>query len=124
MNNGKFKIPCDKRSFYRYWLIITQPFHKLRKRPMTILTELLYHYDSLKEYYVDEDDETIWKIVFDYETKLKIRNDLKIEDHIIQNALTVLRKSNIIIDNKIVSKYIPVIKDNKYELNFQFLIDG
>jgi len=122
MNNGKFKIPCNKKSFFRRWLIITKPFHKLRPRQISILTELLYHYDMLKDDYEDED--LLWKTVFDYETKVKIRNDLKIEDHIIQNNLTILRQSGIIKDNKIVSKYLPKIVNGKYKLEFEFIING
>jgi len=122
MNNGKFKIPCNKRNFFKRWLLITQPFHKIKKRQVSILTELLYHHDMLKNDYNNEDD--LWKAVFDYETKLKIRNDLNIEDHIIQNSLTILRKAGIIEKRKIKDKFIPDVKNGKYELKFEFIIDG
>lgn len=122
MNNGKFKIPCNKKNFYKRWLLITKPFHKLKPRQISVLTELLYYYDMLKDDYKDKD--LLWKMIFDYETKLKIRNDLNIEDHIMQNSLTILRKSGVIKNNRIIDKFIPVIEDNKYKLEFEFVIDG
>tara|TARA_R110000796_G_scaffold236214_1_gene355438 strand:+ start:8881 stop:9249 length:369 start_codon:yes stop_codon:yes gene_type:complete len=122
MNNGKFRIPCNKRNFFKRWLLITKPFHKIRPRQIEVLTEILYHHDMLKDDYKDEIE--LWKVIFDYSTKLKIRNDLNIEDHIIQNSLSILRKSGIIKNNKVIDRYIPIIKNNKYELKFEFIIDG
>jgi len=121
MNNGNFKIPCSKKSFFKRWLLITQPFHKLKPRQVSILTELLYYHNLMKDDHDDEDE--LWEAVFDYSIKLKIRNDLKIEDHIIQNSLTILRKSGIINKRRIKEQFIPKIKNGKYILNFEFIID-
>lgn len=122
MNNGKFKIPCNKKSFFRRWLIITSPFHKLKPRQISVLTEILYYYDIMKDSFDNDDD--LWASVFDYSTKMKIRENLKIEDYILQNSLSLLRKSGVIKNNKVIDKFIPTVINDRYKLEFEFIIDG
>lgn len=121
-NIKQANINITLKKLFRQWLEITKPFHKLSKQPQEILALLLYYHYMYKK---DITNETIlWKMVFDYDTKLKIREELGINDPGFQNNLTLLRKKNIINNNKIVSTYIPDLsKDsNNFKVIFNFNI--
>lgn len=114
--NVKFK------DFFYKWIELTQPFHKLNNRQSRILALLLYHHNRLS--YEITNPKILWKIVFDYDTKLLIAEELNIQTHSLENLLSQLRKKNIIVDNKITPYFIPNIsKDAKnFKLIFNFNI--
>lgn len=123
MKNKKIaNINVTLKSLFFKWLDITSSFHNLKKQEKDILALLLYyHYIYSKDI---TNNKILWKIVFDYETKLKIRKELNIKDPSIQNALTSMRKKNIIKNNKIVDTYIPNISQdaNNFKIIFNFNI--
>lgn len=51
-------------------------------------------------------------MLFDYDTKMLIKQELNIKDTVFQNTLSSLRKKNVIKNNKIINAYIPEV-DNK-----------
>ncbi len=105
-----------KDLFFR-WIDITSPFHKLTKQKRDVLSLLLYyHYLYKKEV---SNDILIWKLVFDTDTRIKIREELNIKDPTFQNILSTLRKDKVIIDNKINPIYIPNLTKNSN--NFKVL---
>lgn len=126
MRNSKVaNVNVSLKSLFFRWLEITKPFHKLSLQQYKLLSLLLYyHY----EYSKDIHNETLlWKMVFDYDTKLKIRNELNIKDQHLQNLLSALRKKNIIKNNTIVSTYIPELEhgSNNFKVIFNFnILDG
>jgi hypothetical protein len=63
-------------------------------------------------------------MVFDYDTKQLIKKELGIKDPNLQNVLTSLRKKGVVIDNEIVSTYIPNIEvdSNNFKIIFNFNI--
>ena len=113
-----------KDLFFR-WLDVTKTFHKLNNQQQQVLALLLYyHYKYKKE---TTNDKILWKIVFDYDTKIKINEDPVFGEKGLtglQNILTVLRKKNIIIDGKISPFFIPdLTKDsNNFKVIFNFNI--
>jgi|TARA_R110000851_G_scaffold133357_1_gene268157 hypothetical protein len=123
MKNGKVaNIKVSRKSLLLRWLEITKPFHKLPNQQLNVLWLLLYYYF---EYQKDiTNDIVLWKMVFDYDTKLKIRDELGIKDGNFQNVLTSLRKKNIITDNKIVNTYIPNLENDSsnFKVIFNFII--
>lgn len=104
------------------WINFTHPFHKLTKQEQETLTALLIYYFKFKETLDDED--IIWKMVFDYETKLEIQNMLGAKDYTLQNTFSKLRKRNILKNNKVIKSYIPNIeKDSKnFKIVYNFTI--
>lgn len=123
MKNGKIaNINVSRKRLYYRWLEITKPFHKLTSQQHNILSLLLYYFF---EYRKDiSNDKLCWKMVFDYDTKQLIKKELGIKDPNLQNVLTTLRKKGVVIDNEIVSTYIPNIeKDSKnFKIIFNFNI--
>ena len=126
MKNGKIaNIKVSRKSLFYRWLEITKPFHKLTSQQHNILSLLLYYFFEYKKDI--KNDKLCWKMVFDYETKHLIKNELGIKDPNLQNVLTTLRKKGVIIDNAIVSTYIPNLEEdsNNFKVIFNFnIIDG
>jgi hypothetical protein len=111
---------------FKYWLEITSSFHKLTNQQISVLALLLYYHHELSKEITS--NKILWKMVFDYEIRDKIRKELDIADAGFQNVLTSLRKKNIIVNNQIVTTYIPKLnlKESKnFRVIFNFnIIDG
>lgn len=111
-NQKNANINVSLKSLFKRWLDVTYSFHKLPKQPSKVLALLLYHHFQLSKEITN--DKILWKIVFDYDTKAKIKKELSIDDQTMQNNLTKLRKLNIIENNIINPMYIPDLsKDSK-----------
>ena len=126
MKNSKTaNINVDIKQLFKKWLDITNSFHNLPSQEKNVLSLLLYyHYITKKDV---TNDKIIWKIVFDYDTKNLIKEELDMKDQGLQNVLSKLRKKKIIQDNKIINFFIPDIeKDSKnFKVIFNFnIIDG
>lgn len=123
-NRNTAIINTDLKGLMKYWLQFTQPFHNLTNQQQDVLSLLLYHYFKLKKDV--KNDKLLWKMVFDYDTKSKIKKELNdLPDYTLQNILSTLRKKNVIKNNKIINTYIPKIeslKENKYALIYVFNI--
>lgn len=124
MSKKVVNLNVNEKTFYKYWLEFTKPFHKLKKRETDVLALLLYYRYKYKE--VIQDDKILWKMVFDYDTKMLIKKELgDMGDQVLQNSLTKLRKGKVIIDNEINSAYIPTFKKNDkvFEIIYRFNIN-
>lgn len=124
-NVKSLNMNVDLKKLFNLWLNITSPFHNLTKQQIDVLALLLYFHKKLESEITNK--KILWKIVFDYETKQKIKEELDISDASLQNVLTSLRKKNIISNNQIVSTYIPKIEkeSSNFKVVFNFnIIDG
>lgn len=124
-NVKSLNMNVDLKKLFNLWLNITSPFHNLTKQQIDVLALLLYFHKKLENEITNK--KILWKIVFDYETKQKIKEELDISDASLQNVLTSLRKKNIISNNQIVSTYIPKIEkeSSNFKVVFNFnIIDG
>lgn len=107
-NNKVANINVTIKSLFFRWLDITVTFHKLTEQERSVLALLLYyHYKFSQEL---TNPKILWKMVFDYDTKMKIKEELKMKDSSLQNTLTSLRNKNVIHDNQIVGTYIPELE--------------
>ncbi len=105
------------KDLFLQWLKITYMYHRLSPSIMETLALLLYYHYEYKK--VISNQNLLWKMVFDYDTKMKIKEELGIKDTSFQNRLSDLRKAGIIVDNKIIPTYIPNIDLNSK--NFQII---
>jgi hypothetical protein len=106
MKNTKVaNINVTLKGLFSRWLDITVTLHKLRKQERQVLALLLYYHYLLKQDITN--NKILWKMVFDYDTRMKIKEELKMKDYSLQNVLSTLRSKNVIKDNRIVSAYIP-----------------
>lgn len=127
MSNVKQAIIKTKyKSFFKHWLTLTEPLHKLNKKEIEVLALLLYYYFEFKKEI--NNDNLSWKLTFDHDTKSKIINELNLSsDQILQNVLTALRKKKIVLNNKINQSFIPemdLTKSNIFSIIYKFEING
>lgn len=110
-----------KDLFYK-WLEITKAFHGLADQQQKVLALLLYYHYKYKDEITN--NKILWKIIFDYDTKKLIKEELEISDQVLQNNLTILRKKGIIKDNTVVPTYIPDLEQgaNNFKVIFNFRI--
>lgn len=105
------------------WIDLTRSFHKLNGQHQKLLASLLYHHYLLKKDITN--NKILWKMVFDYDTKLKIKEELGISDPLLQTLLSQLRKKKVIVNNEINPLYIPDItldaKNFKIVFNFNII---
>lgn len=123
MKNSKIaNINITIKDLFLKWLEITRIFHKLTNQEIKVLALLLYYYYKYKKEITN--DKILWKIVFDYDTKHLIKEELNIKDQGIQNILTSLRKKKVIVNNKISNAYIPNLEENNnnFKIIFNFNI--
>lgn len=121
-NVKQANINVTKKKLFRQWLDITSAFHGLTNQQQNILALFLfYHYEFAGEI---TNNRVLWKMVFDYDTKAKIKKELDISDPVLQNNLTQFRKKGIIQNNKIVGTYIPNLTQdaNNFKVIFNFNI--
>lgn len=96
------------------------PYNKLRARELDVLAAIQ------KGYYINSklEKHQIHPIVFSYDNMLKIREDLKISEAVLNNNKMFLRKNNFITSKQLLDNYI-VRLDNPYDtsLDFTFIIN-
>lgn len=125
MNVKSLNMNVHLKNLFRLWINITIVFHKLTKQEMDVLALLLYYHYNLSSEITNK--KILWKMVFDYEIKAKIKKELGLKDASLQNVLSSLRKKGVIQDNQIVSTYIPKIEkgSKSFRIIFNFnIIDG
>ncbi|MGK2864879.1 MAG: hypothetical protein ACSLE0_23305 [Chitinophagaceae bacterium] len=124
-NVKSLNINVHLKTMFKLWLEITTTFHKLTKQQISVLALFLYYHHELGKEITN--NKIVWKMVFDYEVKEKIKKELDMGDAGFQNVLTRLRKKGIINDNQIVKTYIPLLEknNNNFRVIFNFnIIDG
>lgn len=127
MNNIKLaNLNVKLKDLFFRWLDVTKSFHKLNNQQQQVLALFLYYHYQLKKDITN--DKILWKVLFDYDTKLKIKEDEifknGLSDNALQNILTHLRKRNIIVDGKISPIYVPELnlKAKNFKVIFNFNI--
>jgi len=123
MNTKQALIKTNSKNFFKHWLILTRPLHKLKSQEINVLALLLYNYFELKKQITNDD--LSWKLTFDYDTKLKIRRELNIMQASFNNVIYSLRKKKIITEGKINKSFVPILNlesSNTYSLIFKFEI--
>ncbi len=127
MNNIKIaNLNVKLKELFFKWLDITKAFHKLNNQQQQVLALLLYYHYTYKKDITN--NKILWKIVFDYDTKIKIMEDPIFKKGLtvgaLNNIFTVLRKNNIISNGEISKIFIPEleIKSKQFKVIFNFNI--
>jgi hypothetical protein len=127
MTNEKVAVINVKlKTFFIRWLDVLKPWHSLNNQQQQVLSLLLYYHYIYKKDITN--NKILWKIVFDYDTRLKITEDeifkKGMTTNTLNNIFTVLRKKGVIIDNKISNVYIPELNNESkaFKMTFNFNI--
>lgn len=108
-------------NFFRMWLVILQPFLKLRNKELELLSKLLYH-----RYLISlevKNKEMLDELLFSNKVKKQIMKELDLPEHGYNNLLSSLRKKQIIIDKSINKQIIPVITEPFTNFKLVYNID-
>jgi hypothetical protein len=123
-NVKQANINITLKGLFLKWLDITSSFHNLTSQQKQVLALFLYYHYKYKQEITN--DKILWKLVFDYDTKLLIEKELDIKNAGLQNVLSLFRKRKIINDkNEITPTFIPTIdpgaKEFKVIFNFNII---
>lgn len=115
------------KDLFMKWLDVTRSFHKLNHKEQLVLSLFLYYHHIYKKEITN--NKILWKIVFDYETKAKIKEDSifgdkGLGDAYLQNVMSSLRKKKIIVKGEISPLFIPDLQFNSrnFKVIFNFNI--
>ena len=98
------KIPTTPRRYFRQVLEIIKPIpplNTLRNKELDVLAEFLYY--NYKYAKLDKDVRS--KVLFDYDTKLEMREHLNMDEQSFNNHLTSLRKKNILSKRRVENDF-------------------
>ena len=113
------RVPCSlDKSFFKYWFKFLRPFHKLTDREIDIISSFTRQRYELSK--VIKDSEILDKVTMSEDTRKKVREECNITLPHFQVIMGKLRKSKVIIDNKINSRFIPNIDEESG--TFQLLL--
>jgi hypothetical protein len=111
-------IPTNKEKFFLQYLTLLTPIHKLRHKEIEVLAQLMFYNDLYKHL----EEEVRNKMVYDTDTKMRIRQKLKMTDSSFNNNLAELRKKKILVDNILSKGYQIFTNGGSEELTFKFTI--
>lgn len=119
--NNVIRIPTKlSTNFFRYWIEFLRPFHNLTEREMQVASTILKKRYELSK--VIQDDNILDKVTMSEDTKRSIREECNLSLPHFQVIMGKLRKSKVLLDNRVNPKFIPNI-DNpssfRLLLNFE-----
>lgn len=116
------RIPCKvDGKFFRYWFEFLKPFHHLTEREIDVITSFVKQRYELSKVITDSD--ILDKVTMSEDTKRKVREECGITLPHFQIVMSKLRKSKVIIDNKINPRYIPNVKEENGSFKMMLLFD-
>ena len=120
--NSVLRIPCSlSDSFFRYWFMFWEPFHKLTKREIDVAATLVkIRYELSK---VVKDETLLDKLIMSEDIKKRVREECNIQTQHFQVIMSNLRKHKVITNGKINPLFIPRIKEGDDTLQLLFLFD-
>ena len=109
-----------RRNFFRIWLELMRPMHKLTSKEIEVLAAFLQKRLELSKSIIDNNilDQTL----LGTEIRKQIREELNLSATHFHVIVTKLKKAGIIVNNRINKRYIPNIKGDteSYKLVFLF----
>ena len=103
--NSIIPVKCTPASFFRAWMEILTPFHKLTSREKDVAARILMQYFKFKENV--EDPEVLNELLWSRRSRKDIMDSLGMSQAHFQMVLGKLRSSGVIRDGKIYHMYIP-----------------
>jgi DNA-binding MarR family transcriptional regulator len=115
--NKQVKLDVSLKGFFRNYLEVLKPLHNITPREADVLSRILYYNFIYSNY----EEKVRSKVIFDYDTKAQIREELNMTVHQFLNILKSLRKKGVLKGETINENY-KVYPDNPFSVTFQFNI--
>lgn len=116
----RIKSPFNIGFFYK-WLSFMSPINKLTKSEKTVLAALLYKRFELKEMILDEN--TLDNVLKSYDIRKQVRESIGYEQSQFNVVMSKLKRSDIIVDDKIDKRYIPNVQFNTDQYRLIVIFD-
>jgi hypothetical protein len=120
-----YKFNSTERGFFMMYLelmSVQNPISSLRRQEKRVLAELMYMNHMIAKDFKDKEDHKKWNVLFDYDTKLSMRERLSMSDQTFANSLTVLRKKGLLSSDNYLHSRLRLYPDEKNLLTFEFNI--
>lgn len=103
--NNVFLVPCTEESFYRAWVEILTPYHKLTSREKDVAARILMQYFKFKESI--SDPEVLRDLLWSRKSRKDIMDSLRMSQAHFQMVLAKLKSSGFIVNGDINLRFIP-----------------
>lgn len=104
--NNIIRIPTSLQGrFFKYWFDFLKPFHNLTNREISVAAAFVKERWELSK--VIKDAAILDKVTMNEDTKRKIREECGISLQHFQVIMGKLRKSKVIVDDKLNPRFIP-----------------
>jgi hypothetical protein len=117
----RLKVQVNDNNYFSILLSLLKdvhPFSELRKRELEVLAEILKY----NELYKGIPKEDRMKVLFNYETRLKIADNLGITRETLYNLMKTLRDKGVLEYKSIANGYDKSLTKYK-ELSFEFIYE-
>lgn len=115
-------VKVSKIKYFRQALEILRSLpeiEQLATRDLDVLAYLLYYNYKYK----DIDKELRGKLIFDYDIKMKICEEIGMSEAVLNNIIGKIRKSNIVVGRDIINTYLLAINPDTPDVTFKFTIE-
>lgn len=114
-------IPTNNKQYFRQCLEILKvipPLNNLSNRELDVLGGFLYYNHKYRDI---KDSKLRNKLVFDYDTKMAIREEIGISGAVMDNLISSLKKKNILKGRNIINDF--NINPENPQVTFKFIIN-
>ena len=117
----EFKITKGEREIFRSYVELIRPFLKgLRPREADVFAEILYRYYAKRDVTNQRDR---MALVLNSDSREEIAEHLGMSQAIFRNAISSLRKKNILREGNVIPEvYLLDLSDKKLDLSFIFVV--
>ena len=116
------KVPSsvDDGTFFHWWIRFLTPFHALTEREMDVAAALFHRRFELSKTVTDP--VLLDRLVLDTDSRAVIESRLGLKHGYMNVILTKLRKSGIVLEDRLNPKFIPDIKSGESNSAFSVLL--
>ena len=107
--NNLLYLKCEPNRFYRLWLEMLTPWHKLSSREADVAARIIEQYFKLKKSVPDP--ALLKEVMWSQSSRKDMRESLGMTPAHFQMVIAKLRKAGIIVDGEIYPKFIPHMTD-------------
>lgn len=108
--NNVIYLKCTGDSFFRTWIELLTPWHKLAARERDVAARILAQYFKFKEHI--KDNEIVKEMLWSHSSRVDMRESLGMSQAHFQMILAKLRSSQVLIGDDINPRYIPHMGDD------------
>ena len=120
-NKNILSIPVRSQDFFRSWVALTRPVHKLTDTESEVFACFLKHRHELSKSISDPD--LLDKVLMSEDVKKKIREECNIKGPHFQMVMVRIRKKKVLAGGKFIRLLIPNLTDESQPFGLTFVLD-